>query len=55
MIKTALMKLKNNKRRFTKHQYQTIRGQILSGDVTGAEKGMQKILERGERPCPRSE
>lgn len=35
-------------RRLTKHQYKTLRGQVLAGDGEAALKGLRKILERGK-------
>jgi len=46
----ALLLLRNTKHRLTKHQYKTLRGQILAGDPEGAIKGLRKILQyRAER------
>jgi hypothetical protein len=39
--------LNANKWRLTKQQYRTLKGQILSGDITGFKKGLQTITERG--------
>jgi hypothetical protein len=33
----------------TKHQYRTLKGQAVAGDVAGANKGLIKLLRRGER------
>lgn len=30
----------------TRQEFKTLRGQALSGDIAGAEKGLQKILMR---------
>lgn len=38
--------LKTNKRRLTKQQYSTIRGQALKGNVMDARKGLQRVLKR---------
>jgi len=43
---TEFMKtLKNNKDRLTLQQFRTIKGQARAGDVTGARKGLHKLLE----------
>lgn len=42
--------LKANRCRLTPQQYKTIKGQVLAGDITGAEKGLQKLLKRRELP-----
>lgn len=41
-----LKRLKLNKHKLSAQQYRTIRGQALSGDVSGAERGLNKILWR---------
>ena len=38
--------LKFNKKKLTRQQYRTIRGQALKGDVADARKGLQKVLKR---------
>ena len=40
----ALRFLKAQASYLTKQQYKTIKGQIICGDVTGALKGLKKIL-----------
>lgn len=48
MSETELIRaLKLLSRYLTRQQRRTIRGQILSGDVSGAMKGIKTILERG--------
>lgn len=47
--KKAMADLKNNKGRLTVQQYRTIKGQILTGDTVGAERGMKKLLDRRGR------
>lgn len=32
----------------TKQQYKTFKGQVLSGDVLGAAKGLAKLIKRKE-------
>ena len=41
-----MKKLKNNRPYLTKQQYRTIKGQALSGDIDGAEKGLNSLLSR---------
>lgn len=48
MEKQAFMKqLNENKNILTKQQYKTLKGQAVAGEVTGANKGLIKILQRG--------
>lgn len=50
LIQTVtLKKLKKHKRFFTPQQYRTLKGQILSGDVEGAIKGMHKLINAQEK------
>ena len=42
--KYALGYLLNHKRRLSRQQYKTIKGQILAGDPDGALRGLQRIL-----------
>lgn len=44
--RAAMLELKRYKKFLTRQEMRTIRGQILSGDVTAAMKGMDKILRR---------
>ena len=46
-MKQRFRLLNANKWRLTKQQYRTLKGQILAGDITGFEKGLQTIKERG--------
>ena len=39
-------KLKVYKRYLTTQQYKTIKGQMMAGDFTGANKGLDKLLKR---------
>lgn len=41
-----MKKLKNNRPFLTKQQYRTIKGQALSGDIDGAQKGLNSLLRR---------
>ena len=45
-IKRFLRKLKDQG--LTRQQIKTLRGQVLAGDVDGAIKGLQRLLERKE-------
>lgn len=45
-IDTAIRRLKAHRTHLTFQQYKTIKGQILAGDVVGAMKGLDKILQR---------
>ena len=38
--------LLNCKRRLTRQQYKTLKGQILAGNPEGAMRGLQRILSR---------
>lgn len=40
----ALIRLKGARHRLTRHQYRTLRGQVLAGDPDGAMKGLRKLL-----------
>lgn len=44
--KTYLKELNNHKDKLTKQQYKTLKGQILSGDYIGAEKGLKKLIRK---------
>lgn len=46
--KSVLEMLENNRKNLTKHQKKTIKGQLNAGDITGAYKGLSKILNRVE-------
>ena len=41
-----MKKLKNNRPFLSNQQYRTIKGQALSGDIDGAEKGLNLLLRR---------
>lgn len=41
--------LKQNKRKLTRQQFSTIRGQAYSGDIVGARKGLDKLLKGGSK------
>ena len=39
--------LKKNSEHLTRQQFLTLRGQALSGDIEGANKGLEKIVREG--------
>lgn len=41
-----LEKLRKHQKGLDAQTYKTLRGQALSGDVQGAEKGLQRVLRR---------
>ena len=41
-----LHELKVWKTHLTRQQYRTLKGQAVHGDVAGAEKGLQRLLQR---------
>lgn len=43
-IQYALGYLLNHKRRLSRQQYKTLKGQILAGDPDGALRGLQRLL-----------
>jgi len=43
-IEGFLRLLRNHSNGLTRQQIKTLRGQALSGDVQGADKGLQRIL-----------
>lgn len=45
----ALCDLVRERSKLTPQQYRTLKGQILAGDVEGAEKGLAKLLRRRDR------
>ena len=42
-----LHKLKFHRPKLTRQQVRSLKGQALSSNISGAEKGLSKILERG--------
>ena len=46
-IKTMKL-LKANRGNLTRQQFNTLKGQVLAGDVDGARRGLQKLLTRRE-------
>ena len=45
-LNSFMKKLKNSRPYLTKQQYRTIKGQALSGDIDGAQKGLNLLLRR---------
>ena len=45
-IQAALKEIRKNKRLLTTQQMRTLQGQVISGDIDGAMKGMNKLLRR---------
>lgn len=41
-----MKKLKNSRQYLSNQQYRTIKGQALSGDIDGAQKGLNSLLNR---------
>lgn len=48
-MQSALSYLKKKKPELTVQQYSTIKGQILAGDVDGAIRGIDRVVERNRR------
>ncbi|MFR1708894.1 MAG: hypothetical protein ACLSV2_08340 [Clostridium sp.] len=46
---TFMKQLNQHKCMLTKQQYKTLKGQAVAGDATGANRGLIKLLRRGER------
>lgn len=42
-----LKALDGNKKKMSRQQYRTIKGQAMHGDVMDARKGMEKVMRRG--------
>ena len=47
-VKTMKL-LEANRCKLTRQQFKTLKGQVIAGDIAGAEKGLQKLLARRER------
>ena len=43
-----LKQLKGKRHQLTPQQFRTIKGQALAGDLEGAQKGLNKLLQRGK-------
>lgn len=41
--------LKDSKEYLTRQQYKTIKGQIIAGDIDGAQKGLQRLMRKQVR------
>lgn len=39
-------RLKESKKYLTKQQYRTIKGQLIAGDIEGANKGLNRLLRK---------
>lgn len=38
--------LKGSRKNITKQQYRTIKGQLIAGDIDGARKGLNRLLNK---------
>lgn len=47
-VSAAMMALKQGRKYMTRQQIRTVNGQILSGNISGAMRGLDKILARQE-------
>lgn len=47
LAQPVLNKLKQYRKQLTAHQFKTLKGQAVSGDPAGAEKGLWKIVLHG--------
>ena len=45
-VSAAMMALKQGRKYMTRQQIRTVKGQILSGNISGAMRGLDKILAR---------
>ena len=43
-----LIRLKSNRDKLTQQQFRTLKGQIYAGDTYGAERGIEKLLNRNK-------
>ena len=50
-LTTFMIRLKSCKPKLTVQQYRTIKGQALAGDITGAAKGLEKLMKGGHAIC----
>ena len=50
----AMKILRNSRDSLSRHQYKTLRGQVLAGDPDGAMKGLRKLLSRNNSRARRS-
>ena len=44
----ALIKIRRNKHKLTRQQIRTLKGQVFSGDIEGAMKGLNKLIARAD-------
>lgn len=49
MTKTTMKILRNSRKFLTRQQYKTLKGQVLSGDIDGALRGLQTLFNRAQR------
>lgn len=47
--KKAMLYLKSKRAVLTVQQYRTLKGQILAGDVSGAKRGIDKLIARNKK------
>lgn len=45
-IQAALKEIRKNKHLLTTQQMRTLKGQVISGDIAGAMKGLNKLIGR---------
>lgn len=45
-VSAAMMALKQGRKYMKRQQIRTVKGQILSGNISGAMRGLDKILSR---------
>lgn len=45
-VSAAMMALKQGRKYMTRQQIRTVKGQIMSGNISGAMRGLDKILAR---------
>lgn len=50
-LNSFIILLKQHKRKLTRQQFSTIRGQAYAGDIVGARKGLYKLLKGGKQTC----
>lgn len=49
LTKETMKLLEANRCKLTRQQFKTLKGQVIAGDIAGAEKGLQKLLARRDR------
>ena len=45
-LKAAMIELRRNVKYLTRQETRTIKGQILAGDITGAMRGLDRLLRK---------